>query len=529
MDDVVGNYLDSLSEREFDAPFMSLLRGLGFYDIHFLHGAFEWGKDFIAKRSEEGGPVQYAFQSKAGDLDLAAWRLVRGQLDDLRTNALGHSNFDASLPRRAVLVTTGRLVGAAATDAGAYKDHLRSLGEADFETWDRERLVEHIMGMPEVGLPRGSSSALLGLLAAVDDRRVSAELVERHSRQWILPIGTTSTLRRIALEAAVLANRLRRNERLDLAALTALCLLRSAWASSAAQAEPEAEVVEAADVARAMFCGYARELWIRCDASALDPVEFHRAHWPSGVYVAYPARCLGLLETLGLYALSEEAAASGDREAIIKFVGEFVAAQPGASHPPSDRWAVSLGPPAIALQGRPELEPWLEAIAVWLCDHYEQEELGLARLDASPDDEAAYLLGSAFESNSVTKRSESFLAAVLLDLLTCLGLKGLYELAVNDFRAVRLYPQALHVPDDESQYARDGTARLEVNVPYPEAWEPTEGWKLTTHHRLVESYRLERLGRSWDHIAISSVLRDRLFLPSVRALLADRGRSPQID
>ena len=61
--DAIGNYLDSLTEREFDAPFMALLRLQGFTDVHLLHGAFEFGKDFIAKRIEDGNQLQYTFQT----------------------------------------------------------------------------------------------------------------------------------------------------------------------------------------------------------------------------------------------------------------------------------------------------------------------------------------------------------------------------------------------------------------------------------------------------------------------------------
>jgi len=64
LDDVIGNYIDSLTEREFDAPFMALLRLHGFFDIHFRHGSFEFGKDFIAKRVEDGKPYQYTFQTR---------------------------------------------------------------------------------------------------------------------------------------------------------------------------------------------------------------------------------------------------------------------------------------------------------------------------------------------------------------------------------------------------------------------------------------------------------------------------------
>src|SRR5438046_3044129 len=111
--DVAGSYLDTLEEREFDGPFMALLRSLGFRDIHFLHGSFEFGKDFIAKRDDQGAPAQFSFQTKAGNLGLSDWNACQGQIDMLRINSLAHPAFDRRLPRKAVFVTTGRLVGRA--------------------------------------------------------------------------------------------------------------------------------------------------------------------------------------------------------------------------------------------------------------------------------------------------------------------------------------------------------------------------------------------------------------------------------
>jgi len=61
---VIGSYLDNLEEREFDAPFMSLLRGLRFTDIHFLHGPFEFGKDFIAKGYDGGRSASSHFKQR---------------------------------------------------------------------------------------------------------------------------------------------------------------------------------------------------------------------------------------------------------------------------------------------------------------------------------------------------------------------------------------------------------------------------------------------------------------------------------
>src|SRR5438552_15507535 len=109
----IEGYVNSLTEREFDAPFIALLRLHRFVDIHFLHGTFEFGKDFIAKRIEDGVQYQYVFQTKAGDLSLSEWHACRGQIDMLRTDVLAHPNFAKDLPRRARFVTTGRLVGGA--------------------------------------------------------------------------------------------------------------------------------------------------------------------------------------------------------------------------------------------------------------------------------------------------------------------------------------------------------------------------------------------------------------------------------
>ena len=61
---VLEDYLSSIKERDFDFPLSSLLQGMGFYDIHFTHGAVEFGKDFIAKRVENNVEYQYAIQSR---------------------------------------------------------------------------------------------------------------------------------------------------------------------------------------------------------------------------------------------------------------------------------------------------------------------------------------------------------------------------------------------------------------------------------------------------------------------------------
>src|SRR5260370_31964098 len=77
-----ANWISQLNERAFDAAVTELLCAHGFYDLHFTHGAYEFGKDFIAKH-DVPVPTQYAFQSKAGDVGGGEWTKMRGQFEEL--------------------------------------------------------------------------------------------------------------------------------------------------------------------------------------------------------------------------------------------------------------------------------------------------------------------------------------------------------------------------------------------------------------------------------------------------------------
>src|SRR4051794_25315142 len=109
-----ANWVSRLPERGFDETFISLLRANDFFDIHFRHGQFEFGKDFVAKRDEGGQVVQYGFQSKAGDITGSEWDGIYSQLEELTSGQNVPIAFDKTRPRCSVLVTTGRLKGKAA-------------------------------------------------------------------------------------------------------------------------------------------------------------------------------------------------------------------------------------------------------------------------------------------------------------------------------------------------------------------------------------------------------------------------------
>lgn len=526
--DVVGSYLDSLEEREFDGPFMALLRSLAFRDIHFIHGSFEFGKDFIAKRDDEAGSAQFSFQTKAGNLGLADWGACRVQIDMLRTNSLAHPAFDRRLPRKAVFVTTGRLVGGAAVAAQEYAEHLAQLGETAFVTWDRETLVELITNIPEIGLPSEAQGALLELIGQIDQRRIGEKEIERFSRRWLCDAGSMP-LHTSALEAAVIANRLRRNERLDLACLVGLCLIRAAWAQTHA-AEPVDEAATiTANTGRQLFRHYARDIFDRCGDDLLDPLNMVRSHDPMAAHVTYPVRCLRLIEILGLLGLLESEADDSRSQNLSDFLTKFIDTNPGTAHPISDCWAVSLIPPVLMLgrAGKAQLvRRLLENVIKWVADRYDSDSRGLAGPGFSPAEELEYLLGDPFEHIELDRRAESYIATVVLDLAAVLEMGDVFNVARNEFLAVDVVLPVIEVPDTVAQYTLGGEgACCTPNMEFAYSWQPVDGWRVAPHHtRAVAHYYLERIGRWWDLLAVSAVVRDRHFLGTCRHFVAGSPR-----
>ena len=520
--DVIGNYIDSLGERDFDAPFMALIRALRFRNVHYLHGPFEFGKDFIAQKDIDGVTTQFAFQTKAGDIGSPEWRTSRGQIDMLRTNSLAHPAFNRALPRRAVFVTTGRLVGAAALDAQEYVAHLSQLPEIGFETWDREKLVELITDTPEVGLTSKCTGALLELIGQIDEGKIDERRLAHYSERWLL--DDPSTLNSAALETAVLVSRLRSRNRIDLACFLPLCLIRAAWETGHGLDPPEAPCTLTADLGRDLFERNASDLFQLCGREVLDPMAFVRTQDLMAVHVTYPVRCSRLVEILGLLGLLIKTNTGIEDERLAQYLADFVESHPGAAHPTSDRWAVSLIPPVMMLcnSGRKNLaRQLLLGVAKWIADRYDNDGPGLAGPDASPDVEIEFLLGGAFEHVEIERRSESFLASVVLDLASIASMGDLFATARNEFLAVELHPSVVEAPDTKSQYVRRGAGMAyTANMEYADSWRPVAGWKVSPHHERAAEHYLQRIGRTWDLLAVSAVLRDRYFLEACRSGLS---------
>ncbi len=514
LDVVAGNFLDAVGEREFDAPLIALLRSHGFTDIHYLHGQFEFGKDVIAKADD--GLTQYVLQSKAGNVGLPQWTAMRGQIDLLRTNDLAHPNFDPAIPRVGILVLTGRLNGGAPLAVQDYKRQVLEGEEAPLVVWDRERLIEMMVANPEAGLAGTVEGPLLELLGHIDAGRVTDAEIETYSRRWIQDRGVLPWS--AILEASIIATRLRLAERLDLSCVVVLALLRGLWASvHGVDPEPEEARVQATLV-QDMFMAHGKLLWDQCNENLLDARSFIGGD-PDGILLTYPPLCMRLVELLGLYALALD---GEERAEVGQWILCFLRAQPGAAHPISDRWAVSLIPALLATGGQSgaEREAHIQDVVRWLGERHDHGNLGLAPPDASPDDEAEYLLGSSLEHVDRSARRSSYLAAVLLDLCAAFELPNSYDVAYNDISAVDATPQVPMPNDDVGQYlAADADVPLDTSPRYSESWAGGEGWRMAPHHdEDLDRFYLGRIGRFWDHLAISLVLRDRHWVACIRAL-----------
>lgn len=519
LNDVIANFLSTLSEVEFFDAFAALLQANNFYDVHLTHGPSEHGKDFIAKRREGDRTWQYAIQTKAGDVNTREWREARLQIETIRTTNLSHPSYDHKLPRRAVLAATGRLVGVAPTESQDYKVQFDS-DSFQFDVWQLNDLLMMMTDAPESGLAGEPDAPLLGAVASIFENTFDEAALERISRGWCAPAGDLTSIWRAALSALVLAHRLSISKRKDLAALTGAHLIRAVWARCGDQVPAPPKAVAVAEAGRGLLTRYSLDLY--ADLKALpvdDPEKYVMATASFGDPVVYPVRSLRIVELLGLVALGTED--SDLKREVSSFCADFVRTHPGASHPISDHWAVSIPPAALTIYETDAslLGRWIQELCVWVLDHYEKGQAGLAAPWSSPNDEVVQLLVSGLPV-TLQSNPDSFLASVLLDLSAALELEGVYDTVINDVLALRICPSVVEAEEGPGFYQDNfGDVFIEPWVVYDGHYNDEPGWQSSGPHRRSNAPYLLRIGRPWDLMALSSVLRDRWYPLAWRALV----------
>ncbi|RKS04954.1 hypothetical protein DFP74_0534 [Nocardiopsis sp. Huas11] len=517
---VVSTFLETLTEREFDAPLLALLSSQGFTDIHFIHGGFEFGKDVIAKRLDVDGQTlrQYSIQSKAGDLGQPDWRAVRPQLEECEYNTRAHPSFNADLPRVAVLVTTGTLKGGAPVDAQEFKAACANRGLADFEVWDHNTIVDWLSQDPSLGLTDLSvQDDLVALLGSIARLQVTEPMLERHTRSWIEGDIANKRLARASIETAMICHELRKSQRLDLAALLALHLYRAAW-------EPPDTEVDAlrsttSDAALRLFTSTATELLDQVEPLLDDPKKLARAVMDVGYVFTYPAVCSRLVETFSLLVLSKPPADLAERATAA--VATLAAHHPGTVRPPSDQFAAAVLPTTVVL-ARTDAEAtrtFLRKISQWLLDSHDvnKDGLGLGAIDEEERTQFERLVAGKMTFTSIDVRNSSYLASVVLDALLIVDAAELYDAVLKNMDALRIVATGFRTDEMRARWRRGGpNVYLHPRIDYA-AW--------------VDRATISRpvAGTALHSVLLASVTRTRHYVGAFKELIRDTVEGASIE
>ena len=505
--DVVKNFLESLTEREFDAPLLALLASQGFTDVHFIHGGFEFGKDIIAKRLDPDGSTlrQYSIQSKAGDIGTPEWRSVRPQLEECEYNTRAHPNFDADLPRTALLVTTGVLKGAAPIDAQAFRAACTMRGLADFEVWDQEDLLNWFSKDPALGLDGVQvQDDLITLLNSIGRGQATEPYLERHTRAWITDNPGQRTLGRAAIEAALISKQLRMADRLDLASLLALHLYRASWLPAPS---PRSSIAAAA---LRMFVTSAAELLTQAEPLLGDPKRLADALADIAAPFTYPATCVRLAETFSLLALTE---ATGDvHERAVAAVISLATQHPGTARPPSDQFAAAILPTTLVLAANESelARTYLREVGQWLLDRHDEstDGLGLGGIDEDERTQFERLVAGKTTLTGLAMRRSSYMAGAVLDALALVEARELYDTVLKNIHALRIVPSATAARESHGRWRRGGPdVHLHPRIDY---------LSLGVRRRTPPLTAADAL----DSVLLASVTRNRHYLAAYEQMLA---------
>jgi hypothetical protein len=524
---VLASYIETLTERQFDIPLLCILMKNGFYDIHFTHGMFEFGKDFIAKKVEGDKVIQYVFQSKGGNISLSEWGQIRWQIEEARINPLSHPSFDSNLERKVVLITTGRLVGGATLSAQQYNERCISEGQIGFTVWDIDSLIEMMLSgdVSPLGLIE-ETPELLSVLANLKKNGSNFKELETYSRSWIEKCLNKDkrTFLGTILESALFTHELIKSNRITLAAYVSLFPIRAMlYALHESGDSVPSWAKECLELAENHFLSHALSLLdvLKQDYKEHESIFYkHTAGIHS--FIAYPVICSQIMEIMGLLGLlqlkRQEVKEAKETADILE---TLIRRNSGFFSPLSDRYAISIVPPSLLFAKFNKMEACrllIRRIAVWVCNRYELSEAGLASTYATEEEEIKTLLGYAYEFIDLPKRRESYLATVLIDLAAIFGLTDLYEDILNDISAVGIHPCSVETKNTPGQYIMNGDAIYSPVVRFKEKLIKGEDWRNTSQVEIDETFCFKN-HLWWELLSVATVLRDRHYINDLKLIL----------
>ena len=508
-------------ERDLDAPLMAYLGATGFRDVHLTHGPNEIGKDVIAKKGDGADGVQYALQTKRGDIGTGEWRgPLRDQMWEAVRIGLIHPAFDASLVRQGVLVLTGRLVGNAQQQLDLFNDELEREGRLRIEVWHHENLVALFDSVDASTIYPKDKGGYLGYgqffsaYGLALDGRITPRQIERHSRRWLSGLYDVTKLLIPAIEAATLANACERAGNFYAAFQAHLALVRvalDAFFDSTDNAQSFFSAVGTEAIAQAVLGAerFANHVWDLRE-QAPDQKLVHVVAGNAN-FVTYPLLCTQLGETLALMYFGNSDGSA--RETAIARLRTLVTVEPGISKVFTDSQAVSVTMICRALAAAGDVQmarTYLRAVAFEALNLY-ANRLGMASLGDDEQGEVDRLLGMEFPEIRPPQRHESFMVTAIVDLCAYLGDDHLYEEVVNDIRVHRMYPHYYRPLDTRGQFRLDAEDVVySINVEFTPTLEPDWGYG---QHLVDEPRSFCLLGCFGPaaFMCLSLLLRDRYF------------------
>jgi len=522
---VLEDYLSSIKdERDFDYPLSSLLQAMGFYDIHFTHGGVEFGKDFIAKRIDDGIKYQYAVQSKRGNISQGLWRNeIKGQLEEAISSDLSHPQFNTGWPRKVVLATTGRLSTNARLATQEFKTKLESSNQIqELIFWEKEQLAQLSEEYGFSGIHQTTAKGLRGFAqfyltySKAIEGNLSDREVEEFSRLWLdESLNYKKRILRASLEAEIIATRLVEGQHIYEAIIVYLSLARAVMEVTYENDDTfVTEILEETIKTRVIplckqFFHQLKSDWEEAEKSLLH-LCLKDSSFPMVHYLVWCAR---VLETVSLYFFLVKDQAEKDE--IIAFLTEFIEKEEGCGHIPGDRYAVSLvwGVLALLQVGKAnDARALVKRSVVWLCDRVEKG-FGIARYEADEHEETYTLLGYPFDFIKVEKNRSSFLATIAPDLAAFMGDTDFYADIVNDFEACEVVYNYWQVPDTTAIFTIDTEECLAYpNIPHQYSMGNFEDFNYAEHIKYEpSSFQITQKAGMSSLVLLSVLLKDRYF------------------
>jgi len=449
---VIENYLLSIKEVQFFVPFQGLLEGMEYYDIHLIHGPSEFGKDFIAKKDQDGETVQYCFQIKVGDVTFGKFTSeIKPQLLEIITNKISHPNFDTSISREIIFVTTGKIKPPATISFQEFNHFIdETFSLKPIITWEQKKLLTDFM---KIGIepffelhnsPEFVSRFFDFFSKIKKGYEFSSFDIVSYTDYWLtLDLSLKENRLQVLFESYFFSklfyeNGDHFNSVLILTSLGRVLIKEQLF-----------------DVYSDMLINSItytiREFLIVISQKTDEERKSYLVGNGLFSLLLYPCICLQTLELLALYILLSNEIGESLKSNFLEYLNEK-----GSSRPISDNFGTSIMLIALVLIKLDEteiLKKYLVNVTVWLCDRYEQN--GIAPIGYKRDEEYEQIISEHLSGLTFHERKTCFIAAIILDICVYLGDEELYSDIANDFRAVEIIPEYYHVNESNQLFNYD--------------------------------------------------------------------------